>query len=125
MSRGSTRGRGIVAAAEVVTPTKDIPGSMSSKVDTGIIERAETMDMVISIAMARSAGADPTRAGTDTKSGMGVCVGVKGTQPTPPILKTDSGRSVETRNITTEVGWDDSRDAGGGGGSLGGNGIVK
>ena len=53
-------------------------GSTSSKVDTGITDRAKEMYMIISIVVARATRADPTRAGTETRAGTGVRVGVKG-----------------------------------------------
>ena len=54
---------------------------------------------------------EATPSGTDdreeSKSGMGVCAGFKGTLPTLLVPKTYRGRSAETRYIAMEVGWDD------------------
>ena len=71
------------------------------------------MDVVITTSAVRFTGAEDTAALTNdknkAKAGTGVCTGVKGTLPTPPIPKTDIGISAETRCIVMEVGWSYSR----------------
>ena len=70
-------------AAEVVTSTVDRPGSTSIKVDAGITYRAKETDMVISIAVARTTGAEPAGAGTETRSGTWFLCEGQGQLPSP------------------------------------------
>ena len=85
---------------------------MASKVETGIIDRAEIVDMVIYTATARATGLDPTGVETEDKEGTWIRAGIRGTHPTLTTSKTDSGSITETRNITMELGQANIRDGG-------------
>ena len=69
----------------------------------------ETTDMVTSKAKDRSMGADPM--GAEARVGMGVCMVIKGTCPTPPIHNMEKF-SAETRHSRTEVGWYNNKERG-------------
>ena len=76
------------------------------------------MDMFIIRATERVVGVEATTEVTDNraeaKSGTGVRMRVKGNLLISPIPNTDSNRSAETRRITMEVGWYESKEGGGG-----------
>ena len=66
------------------------------------------VDMAIAKDEVRATGSEATVVeAKDTVTG--VRVGVKDTQPTPPITKTVSDRSAATRPTMMEVVWSDQR----------------
>ena len=78
---------------------------MSRRADSGVTYTRDSMDMVITTVAAKVVGAKSKVEGTDNRTEIKLETGahaeVKGTIPTLPIPKTDSGSSEETRCITT------------------------
>ena len=110
------RGSGRAAAEYFITTTQDRPGGIAIRADTIVMDRAAPVGMANITVAARVTGAEDTTAGTedrtDATAGTGVSAGVKGTLQTLYIPKTDSGSSVETRRIATEVGRADRKEGG-------------